>query len=37
VALPKEGNPRTYMIYENKRFTVLNLDGDEVFSVSFSK
>ena len=27
VSLPKEGNPRTYMIYENRTFTVKDFDG----------
>ena len=26
-ALPKENNPRTYMIYENRLFSLKNLDG----------
>ncbi len=34
-ALPKEGNPRTYMIYEDRTFTVKTFDGDTVFSKTF--
>ena len=29
-ALPKENNPRTYMIYENRRFILKTLDGTTV-------
>lgn len=28
VSLPKEGNPKTYMIYENRKFTVLDFDSN---------
>ena len=35
VALPKEGNPRTYMVYENKTFTVKDIDGNIVFEKKF--
>ena len=28
VSLPKEGNPKTYMIYENRRFTIKDFDGN---------
>ena len=31
IALPKEGNPRTYMIYENKSFTVKDIEGNIIF------
>jgi putative phosphoesterase len=34
-ALPKEGNPRTYMIYESRTFTVKTFDGKTVFEKSF--
>ena len=34
-ALPKEGNPRTYMVYENRTFTVKELDGSVVFEKNF--
>ena len=27
VALPKENNPRTYMVYDNRRFTIKTFDG----------
>lgn len=30
-ALPKEGNPRTYMVYENRSFTVKDFLGNVVF------
>ncbi|MBO7304408.1 MAG: phosphodiesterase [Clostridia bacterium] len=30
-ALPKGGNPRSYMVYENRTFTVKTLDGEEIF------
>ena len=30
VSLPKEGNPKTYMVYENGVFTVRTLDGSDV-------
>ena len=35
VALPKEGNPRTYMIYENRTFTIKAIDGSQVLTSSF--
>ena len=35
VALPKEGNPRTYMVYENRTFTVKTFDGNVVLEKSF--
>ena len=35
VALPKEGNPRTYMIYENRCFTVKTISGETVFERTF--
>lgn len=34
-ALPKEGNPRTYMIYENRTFTVKDFDGNTVLKKAF--
>ena len=30
-ALPKENNPRTYMVYENRCFTVKDFDGAVIF------
>lgn len=30
VSLPKEGNPKTYMVYENGAFTIRTLDGADV-------
>ena len=30
IAIPKGGNPRTYMIYENSCFTVYDVDGNVV-------
>ena len=35
VALPKEGNPRTYAVYENRAFTVKTLDGAVVLKKEF--
>ncbi|MBQ9071130.1 MAG: phosphodiesterase [Clostridia bacterium] len=35
IALPKGGNPRTYMIYENRRFTIKDLDGNVVKELLF--
>ena len=35
VALPKENNPRTYMIYENRTFTVKDLSGNTVLIKNF--
>ena len=32
-ALPKEGNPRTYMVYENRTFTVKDFDENTVLCV----
>ncbi len=34
-ALPKEENPRTYMIYEGRSFTVKTFDGETVLKKSF--
>lgn len=34
-ALPKEGNPRTYMTYENRCFTVKTFDGATVLEKQF--
>lgn len=33
-ALPKEENPRTYMVYENREFTVKDFDGKVIFKKS---
>ena len=35
ISLPKENNPRSYMIYENKSFTVKDLDGEIIFTKQF--
>ena len=35
VSLPKEGNPKTYMIYENRCFTVKTFGGEVVLEKSF--
>ena len=35
VALPKENNPRTYMVYENRTFTVKDFDGHTVLIKEF--
>lgn len=34
-ALPKGGNPRTYMIYENRRFAIYDIDGTALESRQF--
>ena len=34
-ALPKENNPRTYMVYENRTFTIKELDGRVVLEKRF--
>jgi predicted phosphodiesterase len=35
VAIPKGGNPRTYMVYENRTFTVKDFDGNTVLQKQF--
>ena len=35
VSLPKEGNPKTYMVYEDRTFTVKTLSGEVVFEKKF--
>lgn len=35
VTLPKEGNPKTYMIYENRCFTLKTFDGETLWSKQF--
>lgn len=35
VSLPKEGNPRSYMVYENRVFSVKTLDGEIVREAKF--
>lgn len=32
IALPKGGNPRTYMVYENRTFRIVDLDGNVILS-----
>ena len=34
-AIPKGNNPRTYLIYENRKFTVLDMDGHTVLEKQF--
>ena len=34
-ALPKGGNPRTYMVYENRRFIIYDVDGVVIESRQF--
>ena len=34
-SLPKNGNPRTYMVYENRKFTVKDFDGNIVLEKQF--
>jgi len=36
VALPKENNPRTYMVYENKCFTVKDFQGNIILRRNFN-
>ncbi len=33
--LPKEGHPKTYMVYERRAFTLKTLGGEEIFKKSF--
>ncbi len=35
VSLPKENNPRSYMVYENRCFTVKDFSGNVIFEKSF--
>ena len=35
ISIPKEGNPRSYMIYEEKRFTLKDFEGNVIFSKQF--
>ncbi len=35
VALPKENNPRSYMVYEKRCFSVKDFDGNVIFEKSF--
>lgn len=35
-ALPKENNPKTYMVYENRTFTVKDFSGNTVLQKSFN-
>ena len=35
VTYPKEGNTNSYMIYENRRFTVKDFDGNIIFEKTF--
>ena len=34
-AIPKENNPRTYMVYENRTFTLKDLSGGVIFEKTF--
>ncbi len=36
VSLPKSGNLKTYMIYENRRFTVKSFDGNIIFELDLN-
>lgn len=36
VSIPKEGNENSYMIYENHTFTIKNLDGKEIRSITIN-
>ena len=35
IALPKENNPRTYMVYENRKFTLKDIDGNVLLEKQF--
>ncbi len=35
VALPKENNPRSYMVYENRTFTVKDFEGNTILTKTF--
>ena len=35
VSLPKEGNPKSYAIYENRTFTIKDFDGNVLLSKQF--
>ena len=35
VTLPKENNPRTYMVYENKKFEIKDFFGNTILAKSF--
>ena len=35
ISLPKEGNPKTYMVYENRTFTLKNFDGSVMWEKKF--
>ncbi len=35
ISLPKDGNKHSYMVYENRKFTVLSLDGEPICSYAF--
>jgi predicted phosphodiesterase len=35
VSLPKEGNPRSYAVYENRRFSIKELDGKTIIEKQF--
>lgn len=35
IALPKEGNPRSYMIYESRCFTIKDLEGNIILQKTF--
>ena len=35
ISLPKENNPKTYIVYENRTFTCYDLEGNVVFEKKF--
>ena len=35
VAIPKGGNPQSYMVYENRCFTAKDFDGNVIFEMKF--
>lgn len=37
VSTPREGNPNTYMVYEDKYFTIKTLDGKEINNINLDE
>jgi putative phosphoesterase len=35
ISLPKENNPKTYIVYENRTFTCFDLNGNVIFKKTF--
>ena len=34
ISLPRDGNPPTFMIYENKKFTIYDIDKNVINSIT---